>query len=164
MSEKPKSAINGEHAKSLIKEAILLANELKVIDKKIESDLEKQTSALVKWVESTPVVKLLVEEVADEIGGLVLEKLFTPICILLGIGVSATVKGVEIIFSSNKTPNARMARLDNGDPLSQEYEKKKYRLQEIYLELFRMRPPSPQSLLQNNYCDKDTCWRAETLK
>lgn len=150
------------YIQSLLKEALYLTDELSSMDKKIEKDITNNKNELTMWIETHPLAKWCIEWKSDDEAQKVLKAIFDKLFELLKISTSITGimadATVQIFSSSRETPR-KMAYFDVNPKITTDYYAKTDRLQEIYRELFYLRPPSAINLLQSDRCAKEACWR-----
>ncbi len=143
----------------LIKEAVVLTDQLASMDKKKEAAIRKEKGALLVWweenVDSNPSVKFIAGQVPNPVEK-GLEAIFTRLFKLIGItaelATSASVAAVMAPFEAVENDDARVKFYDDNPEFMQQFWQKQKRLQDIYLELFVYAPPSLDSFVRVNDC------------
>ena len=154
---------DARYLQSLVKEANALMADLSAMDKRMEKDILAQKGALAVWweenIESDKVVSFMADRAKDQIPNPSKEALK-----FVFEGLFKTLKYSEIAitavlapFETSRQPSYKMAYLDSQ--FGNEYSSKKKRLEEIYAELFQQMPPSSNSIIQQDRCAIENCWR-----
>lgn len=160
---KPQNAKEAAYVQSLLKEALYLTTELAKIDKKIETDLNVQSTSLTKWIDENSLVNWGIEYGTDTASEKALEAIFGNIFKLLKLttGPAGLLADITVqVFSSSGRPSKRDAYLDTRPQLASDYDTKKRRLERIRAELFWYQPPIAGRMAPPDRCVQEACWRA----